>query len=399
MEKDLNIIEQSKRFIIDVLYIFKEELKLCIHDQGVLIFCLVVPMIYPLLYTYIYNNEVVREMPCVVVDNNKSSLSREYIRMIDATPDLKVISRDANIDEARTKLMEHKAWGIVYIPQDFSKKINRGEQASVSVYADMSCMLNYKAMKLGSLNTALAMGDKIKIKRFNKWDEASSELAIAPVKTQGVALFNGSKGFASFVMPAVLMLVIQQTLILGIGLAAGSRREKKKEFNLKVFNKRNKGTLRILFGKTACYLLIYSIISLYVLYIAPKLFNLNQLTDIPTLFMFTLPYLLACIFFAITVSVVVHHRETVMLIFVFASILLLFISGISWPTTSIPVFWKWVAKLFPSTPGINGFVAIQNMGADLHIVKKYYQSLWVMTGIYFVAAYLTTRYMNKKANN
>lgn len=396
MENKLNIVEEFKQFMVDVMYIFKEELKLCIHDQGVLIFCFVVPLIYPLLYTYIYNNEVVHEMPCVVVDNSKSSLSREYIRMIDATPDLKVISRDANIDEARKKMMEHKAWGIILIPKDFSKKINRGEQAFVSVYSDMSCMLNYKAMKLGSLNTALAMGNEIKIKRFNKWDQASSELAISPIKTKGVALFNGSKGFASFVMPAVLMLVIQQTLILGIGLAAGSRREKKRGFKLKTLNKRNRGTIRILFGKTVCYLLIYSIVSLYILYIAPRLFNLNQLTDIPTLFMFMLPYLLACIFFAITVSIVVHHRETVMLIFVFASILLLFISGISWPTSSIPVFWKWVAKLFPSTQGINGFVAIQNMGADLHIIKKYYQSLWIMTGIYFVAACLTTRYMNRR---
>lgn len=45
-----------------------------------------VPVVYPLIYGFIYTNEVVREVPAVVVDASRSSLSREYLRKVDATP-------------------------------------------------------------------------------------------------------------------------------------------------------------------------------------------------------------------------------------------------------------------------------------------------------------------------
>lgn len=66
-----------------------------------------------------------------------------------------------------------------------------------------------------------------------------------------------------------------------------------------------------------------------------------------------------------TASIAIRNRETCMLIFVFTSVPLLFISGISWPGAAIPPFWKYVSYLFPSTFGINGFVKINNMGATL----------------------------------
>ena len=65
----------------DLFYIWWQELKAVVKDQGVLIFFILVPLGYPLLYTFIYTNETVREVPAAVVDNNRSSLSREYLRL------------------------------------------------------------------------------------------------------------------------------------------------------------------------------------------------------------------------------------------------------------------------------------------------------------------------------
>jgi ABC-2 type transport system permease protein len=96
-----------------------------------------------------------------------------------------------------------------------------------------------------------------------------------------------------------------------------------------------------------------------------------------------LPYLAACIFFAMTASIAIRNRETCMIIFVFSSVPLLFISGISWPGSAIPDFWRYVSYLFPSTFGINGFIRINSMGADLSEVKTEYQALWLQSGIYF----------------
>lgn len=80
-----------------------------------------------------------------------------------------------------------------------------------------------------------------------------------------------------------------------------------------------------------------------------------------------------------------------MMIYVFTSVPLLFISGISWPGTAIPKFWEVISWLFPSTFGINGFVRINNMGATLTDVLTEYRILWIQTGVYFLTTCIVYR--------
>ena len=120
-----NIILQGMN---SVFYICQKELKAVFKDQGVLIFFLLVPLAYPLLYAFIYTGEVVREVPAAVVDMNKSTLSREFIRKVDATPDVKIQSHCADMEEAKLLLKESKVYGVIYIPESFSSDIAKGIQ-------------------------------------------------------------------------------------------------------------------------------------------------------------------------------------------------------------------------------------------------------------------------------
>ena len=106
-----------------LFYIFRKELKATIKDQGVLIFFLLVPLAYPLIYAFIYTNEVVREVPTAVVDANNSSQSRKYIRMVDGSPDVHIQSYCADMEEARLLLKDQKVYGIIYIPESFSQDL------------------------------------------------------------------------------------------------------------------------------------------------------------------------------------------------------------------------------------------------------------------------------------
>ena len=137
-------------------------------------------------------------------------------------------------------------------------------------------------------------------------------------------------------------------------------------------------------GKGLSYFMVYSLVSVYVLCVVPRIFSLNQIGHPGTLALFLIPYLSACIFFAMTASIAIRNRETCMLLFVFTSVPLLFISGISWPGASIPAFWKYFSYIFPSTFGINGFVRINNMGGTLSEVSFEYKALWLQAGFYFL---------------
>ena len=146
-----------------LFYIFRKELKATIKDQGVLIFFLLVPLAYPLIYAFIYTNEVVREVPTAVVDANNSSQSRKYIRMVDGSPDVHIQSYCADMEEARLLLKDQKVYGIIYIPESFSQDLAEGKQAHVSIYCDMSGMLYYKAILLANTETSLKMNKEIQV--------------------------------------------------------------------------------------------------------------------------------------------------------------------------------------------------------------------------------------------
>lgn len=363
-------------------YSFREELRTIFKDAGVLIFFFLVPLGYPLLYTFIYTNEVVREVPVAVVDDCRSAQSRAYLRQLDATPDVKIISYCANMTEARRLIRDREAYGAVYVPRDFSRRLARGEQVNVSAYADMSGLLYYKSVLTANTNVSLAMNAQIKVKRAGGTTAEQDLVAEHPIAYEEVSLYNPQNGFATFLIPAVLILILQQTLLLGVGMAAGTAREQNRFRYLVPVDRRHTGLLRIVWSKSFAYLLIYIPLSVYVLGVVPHLFSLNQIGNPWEIALFIVPFLLACIFFAMTVSGFVRHREMCIVLIVFTSVPLLFISGLSWPGSAVPPVWKTISYLFPSTFGIHGFVAINNMGAHLVEVRSDWNMLWVQAVVY-----------------
>ena len=346
-----------KEGLLDTFYIWKDELRNVFKDAGVMIFFFLVPFVYPLLYSFIYNNEVVHEAKMVVVDQSDSYLSREFTRRVNATPDVEVVGVCPDMAEAKKMLDEKKAYGILFFPPDYSKDLHEGRQTTVSLYCDMSALLFYKAFLLATTEVSLDMGKELRMHNNPSSTDKMDQITVDPIPYESVALFNSQNGFASFLVPAILILVLQQTL-------------------------------RIVFGKSLTYLLLYVVVCIWVLAIVPKLFSLPQVGEPLTILLFLLPYLFACIFMSMTLSGFMTSRESPMLVFVFTSV----ISGVSWPEAAIPPFWKVVGYLFPSTPGIQGFIRINTAGASLHEVAHEYRVLWIQAGVYFILSCIIYRY-------
>lgn len=379
-----NIFHHISEAIKDMALIWANEMKMTVKDEGVLIFFILVPLLYPLLYSWIYNNEVVREVPVAVVDKSRSSESREFIRMCNSSPDVEVAYYCKNIDEARELIGLQKVHGILYFPCDFSHNINRGIQAHVGVYCDMSLMLNYKAIFLTAQSVSSKINSKIQIEQSQSFTERDEEITTKPLEFDEVQLFNPTGGYGNAIIPGVLILIIQQTLLLGIGLAAGTAREENKYGYLVPVSRHYNGIFRIVGGKSLCYFMIYAVISAYLVMIVPRIFGFTTLASAQSLIGLFVPYLLACIFFGMTLSCLIRYRENVMLIVVFTSIIFLFMTGISWPKHNIPAFWQGVSWLFPSTFGVRGFLVTNCMGGTLNDIRPEYEALWIQVLVYFL---------------
>ncbi|MBR1548135.1 MAG: ABC transporter permease [Prevotella sp.] len=387
------------RNIQDTCYIWGKEMRQVVKDEGVLIFFIIVPLVYPLLYSWIYNNETVRDVPVCVVDESHSHLSRQFIRMCDASPDVRIAFYAQDLDEAKSLVSRQLVKGIYLIPSDFATNINRLEPGVVSVYCDMSLMLTYKAIFQTAQLVSLRMGDEIKTRLGGRYTSREEAISARPLDYADVPLFSPAGGYGSFILPAVLILILQQTLVLGIGLSAGTARDANPHRMLiPVGQPHYNHVMPIVMGKALCYFMIYAVMGAWLVAGVPRLFHFPQLAQWPSLLAIMIPYVVACIFFGMVVSCMVKYRENVMLLMVFVSVPLLFLTGVSWPQSNIPGYWQGVSWLFPSTFGARAYVRMNSMGATLSDVLTEYKILWVQAFAYFLLAVAVYRFQFFRSN-
>ena len=384
----MSIFHKILKWLDDAAYVWRFELRQVFRDEGVLLFCIVVPIVYPLLYSWIYNNESIHEVPVVVVDQSHSALSRQFIRMCDASPDVHVTCYAADLDDAQSLVSRQVVKGIYLIPEDFATNVNRMQQGTISVYCDMALMLTYKAIYQTAMAVSQQMGAQIQTKLSGKYTSREELITTSPLDVEDVAMFNPQAGYGTAILPAVLMLIIQQTLALGIGLAAGTARERNRYGDLIPIHPSYGGIGRVVSGKALCYLMVYAVMATYLAIVVPKMFHFIHIAIWQDLLQMMIPYLLACVFFGMTVSCLVRYRENVILLVVFVSLPLLFLTGVSWPQTSIPGYLQGISYLFPSTFGIRAYLRLNTMGASVADVSFELRCLWIQVAFYLGTACL-----------
>ena len=383
----------------DTAKVWLHEMRDMFKDEGALLFVILLPLAYPLLYSWIYNNEVVREVPVAVVDNSHSQTSREFVRHVDASPDVRVAAWSNNLEEASRLVARQEVYGIILLPEDFDRQLGRMQQAHVSVYCNMGLMLTYKAIFQACSAVAADMNSHIQIALSGNPTTREDQLTTHPMQVSDVPIFNNTGGYGNFILPGVLVLIIQQVMLLGIGIAYGTSYEKRRFSRLTPMYERRFGLARIMIGRTMGFFVLFLLIAAWVLLAVPRMFHFVQMLHFSDFLLFVVPYLLACVFFATTFSFFIRQRENVMLLVVFTSVPFLFMSGVSWPKSNIPEVWQWVSWLFPSTFGIQGFIKMNTMGGVFGDIIPEIKGLWIQTVIYGVFATLVTRWQVKKREN
>jgi ABC-2 type transport system permease protein len=261
--------------------------------------------------------------------------------------------------------------------------------AHIGVFADMSSFYYYKAALLGSNAVLIDEMHTLELERYGMegLTGEAAKVQMQPVVYEEYSLYNPTGGYGSFFLPALMVLVIHQTLFLGICLLCGETRESRRSLMLIPARLRTRSVHRVTIGRSICYLLIYVPICVISMWLIPRGFHLPQLGNLYSILIFLLPFLLATIFFAMTVgNLFVRQKLSPMLCFAFFSLVLFFITGMVWPQPSMPRIWLWFSYIFPSTPGVQGFIKVSSMGAALADVRHEYLTLWIQAGIYFITA-------------
>ena len=387
-------LKHSRLFLwfIQVLRVCGRELMLVFRDQGVVIFFLVLNALYPVLYALIYNPEVVRDERVVVVDDNRTAMSRDLVRRMDATQEVAIAGYAANMQEAQEAMHRKAYYGILYIPRDFAQSVGRGEQGHVSLYCDMSVMMRYKAMFTALTGVTQAMGGE----RLAAVVEPVISMSGALVENRQVPVGNPAMGIASAVLLFILPLVLQQSMILGIAMLHGGSIERRRRNGGRDPLAVEASPGATIVGKMMCHQIIYVIPVIYVLHYVPLMFGFPQYGNLLHIICLAVPFIVGVSFMGQTLSAVVNERESVFLLFVFSSVVFVFLVGVSWPRYLMSRLWYVVGDCVPSTWMANGYVLMQTNGATLYQVQHHYWMLWLQLPVMFILAYVVERFINRR---
>ncbi len=392
------LINNTKKGLKKTAEYYSEEMRLIMADAGAVLLFIVAMIIYPVVYSIGYSGEVVKDLPVAVVDLNHSNLSRQYSRMLDATEQIHVICKPGSLKEAENLFYEGNIKGIVLIPEDFEKNILQGIQSNVTVYCDASYFLIYKQIYAGAAYSTGTLSAGVEIKKLLAQGRDLNQALDQrdPLKTNVISLYNPSAGYGSFIMPGVLLIILQQTLLIGIGLLGATTREKIKNRNLIVEPLTHGGSITAVLGKSLAYLVIYMFNVLFIMVVIPKWFSFPDKSGFLTTLLLTIPYILSISFLGITISVLFKKRAHALLFMVFLSNVILFFSGLSWPSAALPPLLYKIAHIFPSTLMIPAYLRVRIMGAPLSSVAYEYTFILVQMVVYFVLACVAYKFSSKK---
>lgn len=387
--------KKTKSYIRQLFDVYVREFKLVLHDGGIVLFLAFLPLAYPVLYSLIYNPEVVRDVSMVVVDHDRTARSRELVRNIDATQEAWVIGYATDLNEARRAMDSHHCYGILEIPEGFGKKIGRGEQANAVMYCDMSLLLRYRGFLVATTNVAQEMGGEILNEQLNStiplissFTEAGSDL----LPIENVAMGNIESGFDSFIMPGVIILILHQCIILACGMAGGAKHEDPRKIGYNPLNY-EPSVLMSMLGQMLCLMTLIFVPMLFLVHYVPLIFSFPMAGNLWEILAFLLPMEIACLGLGFCLQGITWERESVFVLWVATSVAFLFLSGLTWPRFAMPTVWKVLSDIVPATWGVEGFIRMNTNGASLSQVSGAYINLWILAVLYNVAAYFVQRYV------
>lgn len=368
-----------KFFVKEFLF----ELKRIFTDPGAVLILVSAALLYSMVYSLPYSTEVIKDIPIGVCDNDNTKSSRDFVQKTDSNPYLHIVSRPLNLEEAKKELNKQKIYAYVEIPQNYAKDVKQGTKTNISVYTDSGYLIVYRQImtNLNLITGTVSKGLEIKsiIKETGDYDKSLD--AAIPVNISETPLFNSSGGYESYIFPAVLILILQQTMLVGIGLLCGTDREQG------LFKRMTEKEIPFsVLAKSSAYVTIYLVHSVLYFLVIPKIFGYPLYMNIPLIIILIVPYLYSVAFLGQTLTIFFEKRESSLISLVVLSLPLAFLPGIIWPKESIPEIIRWCSMLLPSTCGMDAIVKVNQMGAGIKEVSVPLMVLIFLTITYFYTA-------------
>ncbi|PVZ83853.1 ABC transporter permease [Serratia sp. S1B] len=388
--------------ITSLLSIIKAELKQVFTTPAVLSCIVVAIVLYFFFYPQPYLNEVTRKVPIAVIDYDHTSSSHEFIRKLNTTDGLNVIANINQLDEGKQLLRNSDIYGLVLIPHDFENSLLGGvRSAKIVFFGDASYMLVYSAAAEAVSAVVQKTSNDILVERqiASGVDPSVAQENALPYNIEMIPLFNPESGYATYIIPPVFILILYQTLLLGVMLSCFYSKSLSTNHFVKMDKSNNlsKAVLLVI-GKSLTYLMLYTISLIIYVDFAAKFYHFPRLGDLSSTLLVGLPFILATSLLGNALSFLMRREDDAFLLMLPLSMVLFFLSGLSWPKEMMSPVLHFLSMLTPAPSAMVGMVKINQMGGKITDVVQQLYVLWGLVFIYgTVTVWLQYRYLRLSA--
>ncbi|MCX7875797.1 MAG: ABC transporter permease [Melioribacteraceae bacterium] len=382
----------------NILNIFYREINLLKKDRNLISVLIIAPVFYAFFYGSIYFNKSEIDVPITVVDNDNSFLSNRLIRNLDSHQLISIYKVTKDFYEAKNDFQNLSSQAIIVIPSDFENKIKKGNGVQLKLYLNSTRFLISNDVNKSVNEVILTTNSLIRLKYFQSqgysYDQAKE--MIEPVRSEIKSLYNFTDSYGDFLIPAILILILHQTLL--IGLAESFAKENENSTLNELYELSNKSIHIIILGKGLIYLILYFS---YTLFFFNVLFNVFKIPFVGSFILFsflTLLMIFSTVTLAIFISTFFNRKILAIQYLALSSYPIFLISGYSWPEESLPFFLKIFSWLIPFTPFSNVTIKITQMGASINNVSATLVHLFFLAIIYYTISYIRLNKLIKKTN-
>ncbi|MCU7494192.1 MAG: ABC transporter permease [Ignavibacteria bacterium] len=385
-----------KRILTGFWEVLKREAGLIIKDKDLVTIILLSPLFYAIFYTSIYTNKTEQKVPVVIVDMDRSNSSKAFIRELDAHQMINVKEVVPDYASGIDRVYKLEAQGVVYIPQGFEGSLKSAKGTDLKIYLNTSRFLVSNDINKAINEVAGTLSAGVRIRYFQAQGfsfEQAMEIS-EPLQNEVKPLFNVTESYGDFLIPGLLVLILQQTLLIGLSESVAKEREEGSLSGLYTAAKRSlTGTIS---GKGAFYFLLYASYALLFYTLHFSIFKISFKGSVSAAAVMTAIFLVAVICMAMLISSFFKRKIISLQVLVFTSYPVFLMSGYPWPFQAMPGFIVVLGGLLPSTPYLNAFNRIIQMGAGWQDIMPEFVHLSLLALAFFAITYLRFRNLFKK---
>ena len=376
--------------------LFKKEAELVLNDYSILLVLLAAPLLYFLLIGTTYMNKDEEDVSVGIVDLDQTKSSKAFLNKINATQKVAITNNYTNLLEAKSGLYKFEVQGIINIPSGFEKKLKKNESSPIGLILNNTKFLSSndinKTVNLVSLEYALESRQKFfESKGINP---SFAEQKANPITAQIHAVYNPTNNYGNFLLPALLFLILHQTLLIGLAESIASDREK--GLMQVGFEESDNNFLNYILCKTGFYLLLYFAYLLLTYLVAYPFFDLPVKGNFFLLIAVSLVFFSATILYGWFISSFFKSQARAMEIIAFTSYPVFLVTGITWSVSEMPLFLQFISNLIPLKPFFIFLKKLAIMGVDSHFYLNEIIHLLILLLIGYIAAFLRFRYLQKQ---